>query len=285
VAKIYIVTDSTSDLPNEILEQYDITMIPLEVIVDGVAYKDRVEITNEEFYQKLKHCVELPKTSRIPVGKFAEVYTQLANEGAEHIFSIHLSSQLSGTVEGAAMAAEMVSDRVKVHVFDSKSATLGLGLIVLSAAKALEQGMNADELDIHIQTVIENTDLFFLLDSLDNLQKGGRIGKAGYLVGSLLNIKPILRLYDGCIHAYEKVRGTKGDKASNRMVEVMAEHIDPNKKVYCMVGYIEDISVADDLVEKIKDKIDCDEFFYSQIGNVVSTHIGLGGSGMAFYQL
>lgn len=285
MAKICIVTDSTSDLPNELLERYAITMIPLEVIVDGVAYKDRVEISNEEFYEKLKQCSELPTTSRISVGKFAEVYTQLANEGAEHIFSIHLSGDLSGTVEGAAVAADMVKDKVAVHVIDSRTATLGLGLIVLAAARALEQGMTADELDAHIREVVVKTDLFFLLDTLDNLQKGGRIGKAGYLVGSLLNIKPILRLHDGCIHAYEKVRGTKHDKATNRMVEVMIEHIDPNKKVYCVVGYIEDPIVADELVEKLKDKIDCDEFVYSQIGNVVSTHIGLGGSGMAFYQL
>lgn len=284
MAKIRVVTDSTSDLPDDLLKKYNITMIPLDVIIDGVAYKDRVDITNEEFYRKLKDCSVLPTTSQIPLGTFKETYEKLAQEGAEHIISIHLAKELSGTVEGARMAGKMVKDKVTVHVIDSQSATMGLGLIVLATAQAQATGMSIENLEKFSNELVKKSDLFFLLDSLENLQKGGRIGKAGYLVGSLLNIKPILRLKDGYIHAYEKVRGNKVDKAMNRLIEVIAEHIDPNKKVYCAVGYCDNREVAEQMVEKIKDKIDCDEYVYMQIGNVVSTHIGMGAVGIAFYQ-
>lgn len=285
MAKIRIVTDSTADLPQEIAEQYQITVIPLTVFINGKGYLDRVDIGNEDFYLALQSAQQLPTTSQPSPAVFADCYNKLADEGAEEIISIHLSSDLSGTLQSAVLAKGMVADKIKVNVIDSRSATMGLGLIVLTAAKAAKENKNIEEILNHLDQAVRNLDLLFLLDSLDNLQKGGRIGKASFLVGSLLNIKPILRLKDGVIGAYEKVRGNKENKALERLIDILIERIEPGKKVYCAIGYCDNIETAQYLVSRLQEKINCDEFVYMQIGNVVITHIGMGAVGMAFYQL
>ncbi len=284
MSKIRILTDSTADLPQEIIDKYQIKVIPLSFIIEGKVYYDLVNITREEYYEKLSQLKELPTTSQPTPAEILKAYEELVTEGAEHIISIHISSDLSGTFKGIQMAAGMMKD-VDIRVLDSRTATMGLGLIVLAVAQAVEGGMDIDEAEKFAQKVIKNCDLFFLLDSLDNLQKGGRIGKAGYLVGSLLNIKPVLRLHDGEIHAFDKVRGNRENKAVEKMVEDILNHIDKSKKVYCAIGYCDNISQARKVVEMIKPHLLCDEYVYMQIGNVVVTHVGMGAVGVAFYQL
>ena len=285
MSKIRLVTDSTADLTPEFIERYRVKVVPLEVMVAGKAYKDKIDITNDEYYQVLRAAKELPTTSQPSPAAFAEAYRELAAEGAEHIISIHISSDLSGTYQSSVLAGNLVAGEVTVHNFDSRTATMGLGLVVLSAAQAVEAGKSLEEVLELVQQVIQKSDLYFLLDSLDNLHKGGRIGKASHLFGSLLNIKPVLNLHDGVISAYEKVRGNKENKALERLIEILAEKIDPNKKLYCTVGYCDNKEVADYMVSKLKEKVDCDEFVYLQIGSVIATHIGMGAVGLAFYQL
>ena len=285
MSKIRIVTDSTADLNQELVEQYGIKVVPLEVLVEGTAYKDKVDITNEEFYKILRAVKELPTTSQPSPAVFADAYRELAAEGAEHIISIHISSELSGTYQSSVLASGMVADTVTVHNFDSRTATMGLGLIVLSAARMVEAGKPLEDILAVLRQIIAGTNIYFLLDSLDNLHKGGRIGKASHLFGSLLNIKPVLNLSDGVISAYEKVRGNKDNKALERLIEILAEKIDPSRKLYCTMGYCDNRETAEYIVERLRGHVDCDEFVYLQIGNVVATHIGMGAVGMAFYQL
>lgn len=285
MSKIRVVTDSTVDLFPEQAAQYGIEMVPLTVMINGNTYRDKYDITNEEFYQVLRTAEELPTTSQITPATFAEVYQRLAQEGAEHIISIHLSSDLSGTFQSSVLAANMVQDTVQVHSIDSRTATIGLSVIVLAAARMVEEGLAIDDILAQLQQVVEKTDLYFLLDSLDNLHKGGRIGKASHLFGSLLNIKPILRLNEGVISAYEKVRGNKGNKAQEHLIDILLDKIDPNKKVYCVIGYCDNLETSQLIQKRLEGKIDCDEFIYVQIGSVVGTHIGMGAMGMAFYQL
>lgn len=285
MSKIRVVTDSTVDLFPEQAAQYGIEMVPLTVMINGNTYRDKYDITNEEFYQVLRTAEELPTTSQITPATFAEVYQRLAQEGAEHIISIHLSSDLSGTFQSSVLAANMVQDTVQVHSIDSRTATIGLSVIVLAAVRMVEEGLAIDDILAQLQQVVEKTDLYFLLDSLDNLHKGGRIGKASHLFGSLLNIKPILRLNEGVISAYEKVRGNKGNKAQEHLIDILLDKIDPNKKVYCVIGYCDNLETSQLIQERLEGKIDCDEFIYVQIGSVVGTHIGMGAMGMAFYQL
>ena len=285
MSNIRIVTDSTADLTPELVERYGIRVVPLEVLAEGKAYKDKIDITNEEYYEILRSATVLPTTSQPSPAVFAQTYRELAAEGAEHIISIQISSELSGTYQSSVLAAGLVADAVTVHNFDSRTATMGLGLIVLSAARMAKEGKSLDEILAQVDYMIQNSDLYFLLDSLDNLHKGGRIGKASHMVGSLLNIKPVLNLSNGVISAYEKVRGNKGNKALERLIAILAEKIDPHKKLYCTVGYCDNREIADYMVEKLKENVDCDEFIYLQIGSVVATHIGMGAVGLAFYQL
>lgn len=285
MSNIRIVTDSTADLTPELVERYGIKVVPLEVLVEGKAYKDKIDISNDEYYKLLQSAKELPTTSQPSPAAFAEAYRELAAEDAEHIISIHISSELSGTYQSSVLAAGLVDGAVKVYNFDSRTATMGLGLIVLSAARLVEEGLELNVILQRIEEIIQKTAIYFLLDSLDNLHKGGRIGKASHLFGSLLNIKPVLCLSDGVISAYEKVRGNKDNKALERLIAILAEKIDPDKKLYCTVGYCDNREIADYMVEKLKEKVQCNEFIYLQIGSVVATHIGMGAVGLAFYQL
>ena len=148
----------------------------------------------------------------------------------------------------------MLFRSVQVYPIDSRTATCGLGLAVLSIAREIEKNNDVVEVVEFANKICKDINIFFLLDSLDNLQKGGRIGKASYLVGSLLNIKPILNLTDGVIHATEKVRGNKEGKALERLVEILVSKIDPNKPLYCTVGYNNNKEVADVMVGKLDRK-------------------------------
>ena len=284
MSKIRIVTDSTADLNQSLVDQYQIEVVSLDVIVEGTTYKDKVDITNDEFYEKLRAAAALPTTSQPSPAAFADAYKKLAGEGAETIFSIHLANELSGTYQSSVLAGNMVSDQVRVINVDSRSATIGLGLVVKYVAEMVDRGASVSEVEAKIADILANQQLYFLLDSLDNLHKGGRIGKASHLFGTLLNIKPVLSLSDGVISAYEKVRGNKERKALERLIEILAEKIDPNRKVYCVLGYCDNIETAKYIEERLKDKIQCDEFVYEQIGTVVATHVGMGAVGMAFYQ-
>lgn len=285
MSKIRIVTDSTADLTPELVERYGIVVVPLTVFSNGKAYKDKIDITNEEFYALLQSSKELPTTSQPSPAAFADVYRQLAAEGAEHIISIHISTALSGTYQSSVLAAGLVAQEVTVHNIDSKIATMGLGLFVIAAARMVEAGESVEDILQTLDEIANKQRLYFLLDSLDNLHKGGRIGKASHLIGSLLNIKPVLCFTDGVINVQDKVRGNKDNKALERLIEILLEKIDPSKKLYCAMGYCDNKETAEYIVERVKDHVDCDEFIYLQVGSVVSTHIGMGAVGMAFYQL
>ena len=285
MSKIRVVTDSTADLTPELVERYGITVVPLTVFADGKAYKDKIDITTEEFYALLQSSKELPTTSQPSPAAFADVYRQLAAEGAEQIISIHISTALSGTYQSSVLAAGLVAQEVTVHNVDSKIATMGLGLLVIAAARMVEVGDSADNILQVLDEIVKKQRLYFLLDSLDNLHKGGRIGKASHLFGSLLNIKPVLCFTDGVINVQDKVRGNKDNKALERLIEILLEKIDPSKKLYCAMGYCDNKKTAEYIVERVKEHVNCDDFIYLQIGSVVGTHIGMGAVGMAFYQL
>ena len=285
MSKIRVVTDSTADLTPELVERYGITVVPLTVFADGKAYKDKIDITNEEFYALLQSSKELPTTSQPSPAAFADVYRQLAAEGAEQIISIHISTALSGTYQSSVLAAGLVAQEVTVHNVDSKIATMGLGLLVIAAARMVEVGDSADNILQVLDEIVKKQRLYFLLDSLDNLHKGGRIGKASHLFGSLLNIKPVLCFTEGVINVQDKVRGNKDNKALERLIEILLEKIDPSKKLYCAMGYCDNKKTAEYIVERVKEHVNCDDFIYLQIGSVVGTHIGMGAVGMAFYQL
>lgn len=286
MSKIVIVTDSTADIPSEIADRLGIVVVPLIVHFEDKSYLDRIDISNQEFYEYLKTCKTLPTTSQISPGVFLETYQKLAEEGFEEIISVHLAKTLSGTVDSARIASQMIADKVKVTVVDSLTATMGLGNFVHYLAKLINEKAPMAKIQQAIVEIPKKTSLYFLLDSLDNLEKGGRIGKASYLVGSILNIKPILRLEEGVIEGYDKVRGSKENKALIRLADIVAPKIDPSKKLYASFGYNDRRESSEQLKTLLQERgIETDEASWQEIGSVVSCHIGLGAVGIAFFQL
>lgn len=279
-------TDSTADISREVADCLGIVVIPLTVHFEDKSYLDRIDISNQEFYEHLKTCKTLPTTSQISPGVFLETYQRLADEGFEEIISVHLAKTLSGTVDSARIASQMVSDKIKVTVVDSLTATMGLGNFVTYLAKLISENAPMTKLQQALIEVPQKTSLYFLLDSLDNLEKGGRIGKASYLLGSILNIKPILRLEEGVIEGYDKVRGSKENKALIRLADIVAQKIDPSKKLYASFGYNDRRESGEQLKKLLQERgIETDEASWQEIGSVVSCHIGLGAVGIAFFQL
>ena len=290
--RIAIVTDSTADIPADLVRELDIKVIPLAVHFGGKAYLDRVDITNQEFYDYIGTAKTLPTTSQPSPAQYMDVYRACKEEGAERVLSIHISSEMSGTWQGAKLAADMVKDEIAVEVVDSRTVTIGLGLDVVTIARFIRNHPDAswDEVMAHVRAVVEKTRILFLLDTLDNLQKGGRIGKASYLVGSSLNIKPILIVEDGFIGAHEKIRGKKIEKAIDHLTDTVMAMVDPNKKLYFALGYNNEEYLH--ILEKsfmpklaAHPELEIEQIDTFELGCVVTTHIGLGGFGIAFYQL
>ena len=290
--KIAIVTDSTADISDALTKKYNIKVIPLTVNFDGKAYQDRVDISNEEFYKYIATAKTLPTTSQPSPIQYIEAYRACKEEGADKIISIHFSAEMSGTFQGAQIAADLIKDEIDVEVIDSRTVTVGLNLQVLTIAQYIEShpDLEWDELIERIHAIIKETKIYFLLDSLDNLQKGGRIGKASYLVGSILNIKPLLIVDNGVIGVYEKVRGKKMEKAVDHLIDAFISSLDPQKTVYFILGSNNDAYLnilRDKLRMKLaqKPELKLVQLEDVQLGCVVTTHIGLGGFGIGCYQL
>lgn len=203
---IKIVTDSTAELTQDVIEQLGITVVPLTIHVDGQDYLDGVTLSAEEFISKMKQSKELPKSSQPSAGTFTEIYDELGKDGSE-ILSIHMTGGMSGTVKSAESAASITSSNVTV--VDSRFISHALAFQVKEAARLAQQGKSMGEILRHLDRVRENTRLFVVVDTLDNLVKGGRIGKGRAMLGSLLSIKPIASLAGGEYTPVAKARSYK----------------------------------------------------------------------------
>ena len=270
MGKVRIVTDSTADIPIEIAERMGIVVIPLKVHFGTNVFRDGIDITTEEFITRIRAESHLPTTSQPSPGEFVAVYEKMISQG-EQIISIHLSSHLSGTFQSARTAKAIV-DSKDIYVVDSKSASLGLGLIILSAAKAAQEGLNLREILALVHEKIERMKLVFLVDTLEYLQRGGRIGKAGALIGSLLRIKPILGLEDGQVIPLERVRGEA--KAMERLVEIIAESTNQSKWYNCWVAYGNSKDKAVQLQANLSQVLQCESPMITRIGSVIMSHVG-----------
>jgi DegV family protein with EDD domain len=195
---IKIVTDSTADLPPEIIKELGITVLPLYLRFGDKVYRDRIDITEDEFYERLIHDPIHPSTTQIPPQDFIEVYQNLAKE-ADGIISIHLTGKLSGTYDSALQAKEALGKKCPIEVIDSQQVTMGLGLLVIAAANLAKSATDIQQIAKEIKSLIPKIHILGLLDTLKYLALGGRIGKVQALLGSILSIKPMLSLKDGVL--------------------------------------------------------------------------------------
>lgn len=217
---IKIVTDSTSDIPPELATQYGITVIPVYINIAGNSYLDGIELSRQELYEKLPDYDPPPTTSAPAPGAFTKTFNQLAEEGATEILAIHLASSLSGVLNASRLGAE-ATDAVKVTMYDSQQLTMGLGLQAISAAEESRLGLSMSEILSVLNQLVRRTYVIGLLDTLEYLRRGGRINWAEYGIGTLLKLKPLLKVHLGTVEMIERVRTSS--RAMTRFVEVVAE--------------------------------------------------------------
>lgn len=276
MAHAVIVTDSTSDIPEELVSKYDIHVVPLRLMFGEETFQDGVDISAEVFYKRLVQSEQLPTTSQASPADYMQVYENIMTlHPGSPIISIHISSGLSGTYQSAVLAKSLMEDPPEITVVDSKSASYGFGLLVVQAARLAAEGQSADEILALIEQMRQQRKLYFLVDTLEYLQKGGRIGKAAAIIGNLLNIKPILSIdEDGIIYAVEKVRGRK--KAITRMIERFQEDLGEIRNINVAVGHTADPASADLVLEELSRHYSLEEVVLTNVGPVVGSHVGPG---------
>ena len=273
---IRIVTDSSADLPAELAQELGITVVPLYLRFGEEVYRDRVDISEDEFYERLTHDPIHPSTIQPSPQDFADVYQKLLPE-ADGIVSIHISSKLSGTCNSALQGTELIEKKCPIEVVDSKVLTMSLGLIVIAAAKVAKAGGDMRQVLEGVEQAISNVHLLGLLDTLKYLALGGRIGKAKALLGSVLNVKPILTLKDGEVMPAGQVRSRS--KGIDRLVDFVRN-----------AANIEDLAVvynttpdeAQALQERIGSIFTKEKITLARIGPMLGVHFGPGALVVAF---
>lgn len=278
-SKVAIVTDSTCNLPPETLEKYDIHVIPQILNWGGQSLQDGVDITTEDFYDRLATSSELPTTSQPSPGQFHEFFSEVA-ESADSIVGLFVSENLSGTL-ASAHAAKAMMDDYPLEIVDSKSASLGLGLLAMSAGRAAQAGMSAPEIAAQARAEVPTLRVLFVVDTLEYLHKGGRIGGAQRLMGSLLSIKPVLHIEDGRIEPMASVRTKK--KAVKHMTDAFSAEVAGKSRVHAGVIHARAPEAAAELAQWVQETANPDELVVAELSPVIGTHVGPGTVGMGFY--
>lgn len=275
---VRIVTDSTADLPPGMAAELGITVVPLQVAFGSEVYRDGVDLTPDEFYAKLTQSPVLPKTSQPSVGAFEDVYERLSQE-TDSILSVHISSALSGTYNSAVIARDRFRNRCSIEVLDSRLVTMGLGLVVLNCARLAQRGADLRAVTNHARRMLSNVHILFCVETLEYLQRGGRIGRATAFVGSLLSIRPVLKIEEGEVRPVEKVR-TRA-KAMDRLVEFV--ELFPNIEDLAII-YATTPDDVDLLLKRLEPTVPRERILVSKVGPVVGTHVGPGVLGFAVSQ-
>lgn len=265
---IKIVTDSTSDLPKDIASQLGITVIPLNVHFGTDTYKDGEEIQADEFYGRLLTEPILPKTSAPSPGLFKDYYQRLMVDGSD-VVSIHISRKLSGTFEAAVTGKRDLANGHRVEVLDSGTVTMGLGLVAMSAAALAKQGASLDQIVDLVNESARNVYLASAIDSLEYLQKGGRIGRAQAFIGSMLSIKPIISVSDGEVVPLERVRTYS--KAVRRIYDRLEERLPARGPA---IMYSTDEGEAAKMMRHVRENYPQQAVVEARFGPVLGTYMG-----------
>lgn len=274
---IRIVTDSTCDIPPETAAKYGIVVVPAYINIGDQSYLDGVDLTRPQFYEQLPEYQSPPTTAAPASGSFAETYRELAGEGVTEIISIHIATSLSGVFNAARLGAEMVEDSVSVTLFDSMQLTMGLGLQAITAAKAAASGKTTAEIITMLEKRRSRTHVFAQLDTLEYLRRSGRVNWAEFGIGTLLQIKPLVHVYNGEVEMRDKIRTSK--RAMAQMIQYVIE-----------LGSLESMALlhthATDKLEMFRQKT---EHLYPsgelplavEVTPAIGAHVGPGALGIA----
>ena len=273
---IRIITDSSCDLPDEVVERYRLTVVPLTIRFGDEDFVDREELSKDDFWAKLTSGEVTPETAAPSVGRFQEAFSRLSNEGADGVVVICLSSEISATHQAAVLAVESYGGGIPVRVVDSRLVSVALGLVVVEAAAAAEAGATIDETQRIAVEAAANSNLLATLDTLEYLKRGGRIGAAAAFFGNLLDLKPLITFADGVVSAAGRVRTRR------KAVAAILEHLDG------VVARVESLALVhsdpDDL-ESFKEEVAArypGTTMLARLGPVVGTHAGPGVIGIGY---
>ena len=282
--KVAVVADSTCCLPPEIVDKYDISIVPLEIIYDGKSYRDGIDITPNEVYKIMRRKQNLPTTSTPSAGDFLTVYRQLSQK-AESILCITLTGLQSKTFEAALAAKEIAKEEMPettVEVFDSRSVAAALGFIVREAARVASQGGGMDEAIEAARKMMGKVNFLAMLDTLYYLARLGRIARAAAWAGSLLDMKPVLEHNPAAGVTMPAARPRTKKKAIERMLQIMAERTG-GSPVHVMVQHADELEAAKRLAAEIKSRFNCAEMYITEFAPVMGVHTGPGLLAIGFY--
>lgn len=277
---IKIICDSLSDVNKEYLEQYDIDVVPLTLILEGKEYKDGIDIKSEEFYKILREKNVHPKTSQATYAQFKEIFDKYVNEGKTVLY-ISGSSAATGTCQSATMAKN--DSEGDIYIYDTYNFSFGAGIFVVKAAELIDEGKSIEEIFEELDRLKEKSILMFSVDTLEYLQKGGRISSTKAAVGSILNIKPILEVKDGLVSQAGQVRGKKN--VINKMVDLIKEKLGNDieqDEIY--IGYSDDLKEREKLTQIVTEVFKPKKIGYFMVGTCIGAHSGPGVSGILCFK-
>lgn len=280
MSKTAIVTDSTAWIPRDLVEKYSITVAPQVLIWGNETLNDGVDIQPDEFYARIKTAKVMPTTSQVPVVTMKKIFSGLLEKGFD-VLGIFISSELSGTVQSAIQGREALSQgQEKVHILDSRATAMAMGFQVLAAARATTDGANLAEAKAVAEKARVHVGVYFAVDTLEFLHRGGRIGGAQRLIGTALNMKPVLALVDGRVEAVERIRTKR--KALDRVFELVAEKTKSQSPIHlaCLHANVPDEARA--LLNRGAKELNAVESIFTEVSPVVGNHAGPGVVGLAY---
>ena len=279
MANIAFVTDSTTYIPDGLLGKTKIDVVPTVVIWSGEELKDGVDIQPSEFYKRLSTAKEMPTTSQPTPASFKDVYEKIVASGTRNILSMHVSTKLSGTVASAVQAAQMVP-KANVTIIDGYSASMGTGWPLLEGIKAAEAGKSIEEVEKIIRAAMKNAGVLLMVDTLEFLHRGGRIGGASRFLGTALNLKPILEVQDGAVEPLERVRTKK--KAMDRLISIVEERAAGRTPLMIAALHANAEGEAEKLLEAAKKRLNPAKAVITEVSPSVGTHTGPGTLGLCY---
>jgi len=277
--RIAVVTDSTSDLPHELAREHGIRIIPQILIMGTRTWRDGVDIDSPAFYELLRTSPDFPASSQPSMADFEAVFRELANE-ADGIAAVLVSDKLSGTLNSARMAKENLPD-VPIEIVDTQAVSVQLGFMALAAARAAAAGGDLHTVAGAARAMIGKVGVYFVVDTLEYLHRGGRIGAAARLFGTALNLKPLLAIQDGMVHPVTKVRSRR--KALDTLFQLLDLELAGKAEIHMAVLHVAAPEEAAQLAEQVEDRFQPVEMIRSECGPVVGTHAGPGTLGVVYY--
>jgi len=280
MSKVAVVTDSTAYIPPDLVKKHNITVVPQVLIWDDKTYRDGVDIQPSEFFARLKTSKTMATTSQVSVADMQSIFQNLVEQGFD-VLGIFISAKLSGTIQSATQARELMgSAGEKVNIVDSNSTAMAMGFQALTVARAIEGGADLKECVALAEKAREHTGVFFAVDTLEFLHRGGRIGGAQRFLGNLLNMKPILAVQEGRVEGLERIR-TK-NKAHERILELVMEQTKGRSPIHLATLHANAPEDAKVLLEKADNELHPEESVFSEVSPVVANHAGPGTVGLAY---